>query len=143
MATRSTIGIQNADGTVSYSCCHYDGYPENNGAILLQHYKTEDRVRHLLQYGDMSTLGKYITPSKYSSHTFENPEPDVCVFYHRDRGEPMEHRQRPEPFSKCIAQFCGYEYNYLFVNGKWMYMSCVDGEYKELTPAVCGLKSSA
>ena len=42
MATRSVIGIVNLDKSITGIYCHYDGYPENNGKILLNHYTDAD-----------------------------------------------------------------------------------------------------
>ena len=38
MSTRSTIAIENADGTVKKVYCHFDGYIKHNGQILAEHY---------------------------------------------------------------------------------------------------------
>lgn len=143
MATRSTIGILNKDGSVEYSYCHWDGYPEHNGKILLQYYKTEKRVRQLLEYGSISLLGKYIVPSKGVMHTFNDPQDDVCIFYHRDRGDALTLDKNSKPIDQATARSYGWEYNYLFADGKWMYMPYCMNEYIELTPGICGIEASA
>ena len=38
MATRSRIAIEKENGTVESIYCHWDGYPENNGRILVENY---------------------------------------------------------------------------------------------------------
>lgn len=38
MATRSLIGVENADGSVRYTYCHFDGYPEGVGRQLVTHF---------------------------------------------------------------------------------------------------------
>ena len=38
MATRSTIALEFADGTVEQVYCHWDGYLAHNGLMLLEHY---------------------------------------------------------------------------------------------------------
>ncbi len=53
MATRSTIAVQHNDGTISQIYCHWDGYLEYNGKILLTHYSTLESVEDLVKYGDM------------------------------------------------------------------------------------------
>ena len=37
MATRSLIGLENQDGSINYVYCHYDGYPEYQLKMLLEH----------------------------------------------------------------------------------------------------------
>ena len=54
MATRSTIGVLNTDGSVTAVYCHWDGYPEHNGKILIENYTTEEKVRELISFGSIS-----------------------------------------------------------------------------------------
>jgi hypothetical protein len=75
MATRSTIGIIRKDGTVDTVYCHWDGYYSNNGAILLENYKTTKEVKALIKGGAMSILGC---------------DPGSTEYYVRDRGENPE-----------------------------------------------------
>ena len=35
MGTRSRIGIRNADDSVDSIYCHWDGYPDHNGRLLV------------------------------------------------------------------------------------------------------------
>ena len=44
MGTRSTIGLEYPDGTVRGIYCHWDGYPDNNGKILVEHYTTPEKI---------------------------------------------------------------------------------------------------
>ena len=95
MSTRSNIGIINRDGSVEMIYCHWDGYPSNNGKLLLNHWASEARVRELLALGDLSSLGEEIG----EKHNFDfqmklNPEDagyqrseKMCNCYLRDRGE--------------------------------------------------------
>ena len=54
MSTRSYICRENEDGTITGSYCHCDGYLTYNGAMLLDHYSTKERVDKLLSFGNMS-----------------------------------------------------------------------------------------
>lgn len=99
MATRSHIGIKQANGSIKYIYCHWDGYPEHNGVILKEHYTTEAKVNELMDLGDISSLGEDI---------------DKCVAYGRDRGETGV-----EARTDTMKDFIGQEYNYLFENGEW------------------------
>ena len=73
MATRSLIGIKLNDNIVKTIYCHWDGYPEHNGAILMNHYNTPAAITALMELGDLSALAE---------------TPDQCTAYHRDRKEP-------------------------------------------------------
>jgi hypothetical protein len=109
MGTRSTIAIQNADGTVTGIYCHWDGYLSHNGRILAENYTTEAQVRELIALGDLSSLGETVG----AKTDFSNPADGQCVAYGRDRGETgvdAETRSGWDNFDQ--------EFNYLFVPGE-------------------------
>ena len=83
MATRSYIGVRNLDSSVDYLYCHFDGYPEHNGKILIEHYSNINRVNELLNLGDLSVLGQFIGEKM----DFNKRVQDTCLAYGRDRGE--------------------------------------------------------
>ena len=85
MSTRSNIGIIESDGTVTFVYCHFDGYPEHNGALLLAHHNSEAAARLLVSFGEMSVLGERVNP--IGPHSYEKPEEGTCIYYERDRGE--------------------------------------------------------
>lgn len=117
MATRSRIGIQNENGSVTSIYCHWDGYPENNGEILVMHYKEREKVQKLIDLGSISSLAPEVDAPE--GHTFENPVKGVTVAYHRDRGEPHQQQQHisPENFFASDIE----EYGYLFtLEGEWL-----------------------
>ena len=114
MATRSTISIQNADGSINSVYCHWDGYTSNNGYILVTHYNSEERARALIAMGSISILGAEIG----DKHVFSNPPKGVCTFYGRDRGEAG---QEPMTFHSFVDwSNVGQEYDYVFIKGEWM-----------------------
>jgi len=131
MSTRSAIGIKNKNGCISAVYCHFDGYLEHNGEILKRVYNTENKVEELLSFGDMSILKEQIYPKK--NHTFNSPEENVCIFYHRDRGEAWEDTA-PLRFD-TEKEFTDYydwsAYYYLFDNGQW-YWKTKNSEWNEL-----------
>lgn len=100
--------------------CHYDGYLDYNGVMLLEHYNSKERVEELLSYGNISSLREKIMPEKGSTHSFDKPDKDVTIFYGRDRGEEGQEaficteEELKDPTSWI-------EYIYLFNNGKWYY----------------------
>ncbi len=89
MSTRSYICKVNKDNTLTGIYCHSDGYLTHNGAILLDHYATPERVDKLLEGGNLSSLGPKIEPDPNQPHSFDFDERQdgVCVYYGRDRGE--------------------------------------------------------
>lgn len=114
--------------------CHYDGYLSYNGAILNEHYNTAEKVEELISHGDMSILGEKIDPDPSREHSFDKRQDDVCVFYHRDRGEKWESVKPLEVFSEKECYIKNeQEYNYLFKDGKWYWRQWCEGEWKDLS----------
>lgn len=119
MATRSFIGKKLDDDNVRFIYCHYDGNPEYNGKILLEHYDLNN-IDRLLDLGDLSSLGKRIDPIS-PEHSFSNPECDTCIFYGRDRGEKyVDSKVRDiEDYLHDIDDW-DIEYKYLLdSDGRW------------------------
>ena len=146
MATRSNIGIVNEDGSITGIYCHFDGYPEYVGKMLLNHYTTSDIVNGLMNLGNLSILSEslYSTTginlySDNNRHTFNNPQDGVCVAYGRDRGEQNVDSVKYEDLGQYedMAADTLAEYQYLFDDGKWMYRCTYKGGWKELTAEVC------
>jgi len=98
MSTRSFIGIENLDGTVTGVYCHYDGYLEGVGATLKAHYTTVRQVLDLVALGSLSSL---------------NEDVDVTQAFHRDRGEELDIATYPRS-SNIRFDDGNYEYVYLF-----------------------------
>lgn len=119
MATRSTISIRNDDKSVTSVYCHWDGYISHNGDILYKHYNTEENVRKLISFGDLSSLGEVISEEEKTL-----ADENVCVFYARDRDESTA-TTRAETFSnwKSAIMTLGHDYNYLFVPGDGWFVS--------------------
>jgi hypothetical protein len=122
MATRSTIACKLADGSIRQIYCHWDGYPSNNGQLLLDHYNSQELAELVTSIGDMSLLAASVECPK--GHSFDNRVDGYTVFYGRDRGEngtePRTHADE--------STLQGEDYNYLWDGKKWL----VDGE--PLTP---------
>ncbi len=131
MATRSTIAIEYADGTVDQIYCHWDGYLDNNGVILRDHYKDPFKVRDLMDLGDLSSLGANIG----SQHSFEDRIDGECMFYGRDRGETGVGAKRFKDFEDYKANHQYEEYEYILrTDGNW-YVSMYDKPYVLLSEA--------
>ena len=113
MATRSVIakieakGIGGADDTILAIYCHNDGYLSNNGKILDQHYRDEDKVNELLAEGDCSSLRDTIANT---------------TFYARDRGEDNKEAvtlKNETELLKHAFESCDAEVVYMFAYGTW------------------------
>lgn len=89
MATRSRIAIEKQDGTVDSIYCHFDGYIDGVGKMLFEKYSDREKVEKLIELGSLSSLGSQIEPNSTKTHTFNNPQDDVTVAYHRDRGSDL------------------------------------------------------
>lgn len=149
MATRSTIALEYADGTVDQIYCHWDGYLDNNGVILREHYMDPFKVQRLMDLGDLSSLGPNIGDKhdfdcpadiKYGTPEYEawsSAKQEVCTFYGRDRGEDGVGAKRFKNFEEYAREHQREEYEYILrKDGKW-YVDFygTDGEYLTLEDA--------
>jgi len=96
MSTRSIIAMKTGENTCLAIRCHFNGYPEYNGVILLAAYDTEEKVRALLALGDLCRLGPELG-EKHSRD--ENSHREWCFAYGRDtneKGTEARHRTMEE-----------------------------------------------
>jgi len=112
MGTRSRIGLQLSDGSILSIYSHFDGYPEFNGVKLVENFNTLDKVKELIDLGDISCLW---TNVGWSNETLEQTGP----LPYSGRGEDCPPR--------LDADLCEYllpdeaeEYHYIFRNGEWV-----------------------
>jgi hypothetical protein len=133
MGTRSRIGYELPDHSVVSVYCHWDGYVEHNGRILVQEYLERENVQELIDGGSISSLrtrGTWTTGSALRDEdgeyildengymTFENDR-DPQPLYHTERGEELDiqHTSFDEFVSGNLG---GEEYAYLFdLNDNW------------------------
>ena len=116
MGTRSTIGYALTDDSIVSVYCHYDGYPEFNGKVLNEYYTNVDKVRELLDGGDMSSLR---TDHGWNNETLS----EVGPLRYTSRGENIkdvqpEYSKDLDSYLKHCDDVCG-EYAYVFKNNKW------------------------
>lgn len=154
MATRSRIGIENEDGTVSSVYCHWDGYPRNNGRILVTHYTDREKVKALIELGSISALKENVAPTEplpdiigvrmlkefkvlpKSVHTFDTPQDGVTIAYHRDRGEEFVN-PRINSSIEAYAKSDYEEFGYVFTkDNEWL---VVDGSIKSVRDILDGM----
>jgi hypothetical protein len=153
MATRSTIALEYADGTVDQVYCHWDGYLEHNGQILQDNYTDPFKLRDLIDLGDISSLGPNIgekhdfeIAAKYGTPEYEaasEAKRQVCTFYMRDRGESNQGAKRFADFSDYKNEHQYEEYEYILRrDGNW-YVSAYSKEYVLLTAAIAAEAAAA
>lgn len=119
MATRSTIAVQLADGSIREVYCHWDGYLEHNGQILMRWYNTQALAERVTSLGDISALDRLYDPT--AAHSFNAPQDGVTVLYGRDRGDADSAPRVHADFNTYQSQGCSQEFNYLFIEGRWTY----------------------
>ena len=117
MSTNSAIAVKTDRGYEAIYC-HWDGYPSYMYPMLRDWYGTEERAKALVGHGDASFIDKRLEPSNGSGHCFDHPEEDVCVFYHRDRGEPWSGTQ-PNFYTTLDEAVKRQFYAYVFEDGAW------------------------
>ena len=114
MSTNARIGIKLEDGTILSAYHHWDGYPEWLGVILKQEYNTKEKVRELIDGGNMSSCWSD-TIFDYEKQEFVERPPQPEYY----GGE----NERPR-LSKNFTQFAfdskdGEEFLYLFSENEW------------------------
>jgi len=128
MATRSTIAMKTPEGKIRAIYCHWDGYIDHNGKILIGNYTDPAKVKALIDLGDISSLREEVG----EKHTFRpeaGDEPELpitdnwCLAYHRDRGEewsgvaPCTY----DHIGDWVQNFdMGVEYCYLWDGQDWL-----------------------
>lgn len=98
MATRSTIALEFADGTVHQVYCNFDGYLAHNGQILSQNYMDPFVVCELIDLGDFSSLRESVEGTREGAYA--------------ERGEDCSARRYmdvTEYFAECQQE----EYDYI------------------------------
>jgi hypothetical protein len=147
MATRSTIALEFADGTIGQVYCHWDGYLAHNGKMLMEYYSNPFILRDLIDLGSLSSLRPQIgTKHPFSmfeanmtQDEFSNLYRDMCTFYERDRGERSADATYFKDYEHFLVDGQAEEYDYILrnVNGvaTW-FVSDHDGDFVTLESAI-------
>ena len=108
MGTRSRVGVMHGDKVKSVYC-HYDGYLECTGQILLKYYDSP-RANELVALGDNSGVKERLED----------------INFYRARGEVDIEYQVAHTFTEFLEQVdgCGGEYYYVMRDGVW-YAGCM------------------
>jgi hypothetical protein len=127
MGTRSRIGVMHGD-VVKSVYCHWDGYLDNNGRILQEHFDSV-KANNLVALGDLSSLKPEIGTehafgyhgTDISAEEYEEKYGNMCTFYGRDRGEEGCNYQVAQTFEQFLDQVhgTGGEYYYIMKDGVW------------------------
>lgn len=124
MSTRSMIGYKAKDGKVRAIYCHWDGYPENNGRILINHYTEKAEIDRLLDLGDLSVLGEMplSDPNGWAKEGPSKPLGSYCIDYN-SRGEETKARTfqtAQEAITSYADAWCEYFYIFDEATGEWL-----------------------
>ena len=151
MATRSTIALEFADGTVEQVYCHWDGYLENNGKILFENYADPFKLRDLIDLGDVSSLGT-VVGNKHPFSPFEADAKEAhdtakaagaTTFYGRDRGETGVSAKKFKDFEDYKTNFQHEEFAYILrKDGNW-YVKQYSNAFELLAIALATVEETA
>ena len=114
MSTRSRIGLELSDRSVISSYCHWDGYPEFNGVKLVENFNTREKVKELIDGGDISSLW---TNERWSNDLLDR---------HRDVYGPQYYSQRGED---CPPRLDANKYDYLADGEEYAYIYTLNNEW--------------
>ena len=114
MGTRSRIGIQLSDESILSVYCHWDGYPEFNGVKLVENFNTREKVKELIDGGDISSLW---TNERWSNDLLDR---------HRDVYGPQYYSQRGED---CPPRLDANKYDYLANGEEYAYIYTLNNEW--------------
>ena len=108
MGTRSRVGVMHGD-IVKSVYCHYDGYLEHTGRILLERYNSA-KANELVALGDNSGVQETVSEMNF----------------YKDRGETDVEWAVAHTFEEFLEQVegCCGEYYYIMRDGVW-YAGCV------------------
>ena len=147
MATRSTISLEFADGTIGQVYAHWDGYLAHNGKMLQEYYSNPFILRDLIDLGSLSSLRPTIG-TKHPFSQFDNGMSteefnalyqDMTTFYGRDRGESNTDATYFKDYEHFLVDGQQEEYDYILrnVNGvaTW-FVSDHGGDFVLLTEAL-------
>lgn len=131
MSTNSLIAIENKDLSVESVYCHWDGYLSYNGNILHDHYDSVEKIRELIDGGNMSVLAT--TPAEcevYSTCGEEPAEKWACI---RDLLDTVRYGDG----------YSGIEFVYIYTHGAWMVVDVYADTFLSLEKELSKLEEEA
>lgn len=136
MATRSTIALEFADGTVQQVYCHWDGYIEYNGIVLHKFWSDPFKLQTLIDLGSLSSLGSELGEQHDfgARSEFVDNIATQCTFYGRDRNESDTAPKKFKNFEDYAENHQCEEFEYILrTDGKWYVSHYRSDGYVELT----------
>lgn len=117
MSTHASITVQDGNKFKSVYL-HWDGYPERALKMLQKHYNNQKLALELVNLGDISQLEAKIHPASNKTHSFDEPQKDVTIFYLRDRNDSVA---KTKVFNslKDVLKYNSQQYNYFFNGKEW------------------------
>jgi len=126
MTTRSLIGMQHGDGSITAIYCQCDGYPSYNGKVLRDHYTDGVQVEELMALCEIDVLGQ--TPAAFMDDAEKRRDIDkngyppsktaaASTYGKNDAMQAAVYVDR-DAFVEA-ARGMWAEYVYLFVNDAW------------------------
>ena len=151
MATRGRIAIKE-NGKYRYIYNHYDSYLDNLGVTLFKFYKDADKVRELINLGNVSSVGETVenTATCYKEHMdLDNQHKGTVAFFREGRNwTDFDYYNPDESWEDCkptevdtleevldVENVLGEEFVYIFdvEKNKWYMAYNRDGfELKDL-----------
>ena len=120
MSTGSAIGLKGRNGTVVAIRCHFEGYPSGVGLCLYRSYATEERVRALVELGEIYSIGPYLSKDELPKDA--NPD-DIVDAYCFDQNNQITHIvvfPNKKRYTESALDELNADYLYLFEDGRWM-----------------------
>ena len=140
MGTRSRIGIQLQDNSILSVYCHYDGYPEFNGRVLENHYDTVEKVRNLIDGGNMSCTW---TNAGWNNETL----PESGPLHYTARGESIENNapRLDDSLKSYTDKDTGEEYHYVYrkVCGEYTWVCIKMNQFEDKKPQVVSIPAGS
>lgn len=116
MATRSIIAKVQNDGTVKAAYCHWDGYYNHVGKLLVHNYTNDDTIDQLIDLGGFSSLDE--TVEETATTQYKDSDMHVHV-------NSKEELLIPEGLM-------GAEYTYIRERGFWFMFDHANESYAKL-----------
>ena len=116
MSTGSRIGYELPDHSILNVYCHWDGHPEANGRTLVKYFSERNKVKDLINGGNISVLR--------TSHTWETERTDTGEYKNTREFQPLYYTERGDDLeimhNSDLESFACESYNYVYtLKGKW------------------------
>jgi hypothetical protein len=119
MSTHCTIGIKLGD-SVAASYCHFDGYPQGAGAMLLMYVRTFDQARKMATFGSMDHV--------------KVMDVRTCAPVAMDEWDRWGAKTvLVKDYLHTATKRWSASYIYLFKNNRWYYAHRTDTKFKVLS----------